>query len=690
MTALQQQPERSIPASAERFYSPDKPRLIGRLVLAQTDVVELPLDLDMIYQRTFESLQKSPNKATEWARTYGQLSVGAALDGQPTGFQLDAAAGFRPPRFAELQTARRYPLGSSLAATETDSDTAFVICDDGAERVEMSLIKALHMLDFAIVKGLLDPRMETDLPLVVAASPDELWKLAYDKGIDLRPYGNVRKMSDAPSVLGTVVPTSVLESSGITTYSLGGLRLRLVNPQNTLTVGERPKASAIGITTAKRPHLGHGFLLAKALSHNGDNEPVIVELNDHGPRVAQMVAALAKMKNLSLTEAVSMISSGQATIEEVEEAYRLRDSVPSSPQLPLDFSLKANNDYYRQLLAKLSQEDSQIETISNGELYDSLSDNLFGLSGALRLFGNSGMSMLGNTKTDQSVVIESAGRLTVVGIAAALCTKYALKFVDSPKSVDVNGQKVFTANGIEIDQVPGTGVLVDFEVASGTKGNAVPIDRLIERLEGSGLSAQDLLPVLRLMLDNAYFMEGDGGSLNPNYASVEASLRLFDKAAAQYAQDSGLVDLKKPLNLSKVGFTVARQTLATICGQISKSGRSSVGDWRKILAGLPELPVSPELLALVSDQSRLNEEAVPKPIMKDPGNIKTLQDFRSPKLAFVSDVLGRIAGEDLQRFCRTIEGTAFKDMMEAMGYEPEAAVPFCASLKNQKEIYATS
>ncbi len=670
--------------AAKNLYSKHEPLLVGRFVLGQDDIRLLPLNLDDIYNRVFDSFKDNPGKAMAWAKTFGKLSITIALDGSPTTFELDRAKDYPPANRAELITDKPYAISEMFYAEDKDSPFTLVLCDDGAKRTELNLIKALHMVDYGLITGQLSPTEQPEIR-IVAATPDELVRISSDfEDIGLRLYGNVRSDKDAPEVLGSVLPSAVLENSQMATMLLNNSAEVPYTLPVSVPTRERINVCAAGVTTAKRPHIGHAFLLAKALSEPAFTGDLVVELNDLGPRVAQAVASFASQNALTFEEAATSISSGAVSIADIEKAYMARDTRQAAQSLPTNFSLRASNRYYENLLTELAPTDTTIRFIANSDL-GSLMQELDAKPGSLPVFGDSGMALLTSVE-NEAVVVKSGGAPTLAGILGSLCTRYDMTFADSPKPLDGRKSKVFAQNGLNIAQVPGMGVSIDFDVASGTKGDSPLIEVLKNVANYYGCSGKDFLLICRSMLEKAYFVPGDGNSLNPNYASSEALMCSFEAAAQNLALGgSNGLDLYKPLKLKRVMPMVAKELLTRLYPTYNPTRKQSPQSLLALLGSDPELGFSEKLRDYAASHPQV-DKTIPRTFYET-GDYKLLDALRSTTPSFVLQALARKLVTTSEDVSVLLSGSLLQEVQQAMGYEPSQLDVFLAKLQNSKEVY---
>lgn len=659
---------------ASPLYSAGQPLYVGNFVMDRQLARAAPIQLDEVYTPAIDTLQANMQKAQAFAQTYGKLSVMVALNDAATSFTLEYPD--KPiAQTAPIQTTRKYLPSEFFTATDRDAPYTYLLCNEQAMTAELALIQALHMLDYAIVSD----QFDGNLPLVKTMSLDQLVELqAKNPEAFIRTYGNVRGVSDAPSVLGTVIPTEILEKSGVefTDINTGAQPPKLQIVPEAL---ERTPAAAIGITTAKRPHIGHGFLFIKALAEAGENGTVVLELNDQGPRVARAVSTLALQTGLSVEQVIDDIVDAEVTPSTLEAAYRARGDIQEA-YLPSDFALTANNAFYTRLFEMLCPDTNTLVPIANSSpLMQKLTKNLLGNPATQGLFGDDGMVLLGN---EVSAVIRKGGKPTLAGIIGALASGYELKMVDSPSPIDRPAQKSFAEANIAIELKDGIGISLDFGVASGS-GGEVPSLQSIMSLAPSE-EPEKVVYLLRALLNNSAFVRGDGKSLNPNFASVSALQKKLDELSAK---DLSGVDPYKPFEFTNITRDVCR-SLTPYIGEdaLPAKGKVNPEEIRRLLGFLPAI------------KSRLSENA----LKFAEGNTATTSNPRKSLQQTDINLINKVRSSDPKTilplalrsmeiepdFARvTFRVTQLGGIMERMGYVRDDTKTFVEKLIQSGDVY---
>lgn len=632
-----------------QLYSSQTPNIRGAFVLSQKEAAALPIDVGTMYQLVDEEVRRNPARAYTYAQTFGMTSISLTLDTRETFFEFEQIGDYPTSPRAEVRTTPTRTIGQIVTAQEIDSPVTYLLAETGnPQTVEMSLIQALHMVDTAIMTG-----KYVGAPLVRLAELDELFALKEKlPDLFLRPYGNVRKLSHTPAILGCVIETALLESSGIQSLPL---TVSAVTPQNATLAniqdGEREPAAFIGITTTKRPHIGHGFLLTKAIA-DSPSRAVIVELNDQGPRVDQMVAKLAENLGIELEETLALLESGAIDLDEVEPAYQQRDKT-TSPFIEKSYTLKSCNEYFSKLLEAIRPENTTLIPIADSDT------NVMQVSlpGLQELFSGSGMSTVCDP-SGKAMVIEAAGKKTLPGIITASCKKFILTLVDSPSPLTKAEFSILRSNGIEISRERGTGVLIDFAVSSGTEGGTLLLQDIIATTEDPTL----LPAALRLLMDDAYFFYGEGDSLLPNFASNE----ILNKKIAEMLNDSrlALINLERPMKFIDVRKELAFDLLK-LPKESSRTQKITAQELLQLVEKLPGLEkvLSIELLSFLASAEKA--ATIPKNYLTA-NDRNILQQLKRGDLATIIGFMLQITSQDL--LCR-LKGSKLEDALTTMGYQ---------------------
>ncbi len=670
---------------AASLYSTQPPELVGRFVLSQDAATTIPVSLDEGYDAIFQAIAEDEQLAMKYAKTFGALNIRVALDDASTSFRMDSLSDRSPANSVEVQTVAERSLKELLTLSEVDSSTAFLLtCDDEPVTVEMALIKALHMIDTALVTD----QYSASMPLVRAVTTEQLLKLRNDfPEVFIRMYGNTRGLDGAPKILGTVVPTELVVRSGISTTPLNTKKnTEILTKTNNTNMSNKPKKAFVGITTAKKPHVGHALLLAKAVADNNEGDGLIILLNDQGPRVEQALAALATRLGVTLEEIASQASLGVLGVEDIQAGYQNRGEA-TIPDTKLAFSLAGPNSYYRRLLKDILPNTIDAAVIADSDLGLSFQE-LVGQNDLVKeLFSGLGMTLLQSSEGN-GVMLQKKGGLTVAGILAALGDSYQITLVDSPPPLSRSDRAVFCDAGLEIEQGVGTGIMIDGDVASGTKGNIVGIEQLIDIVNLQQKPLEMLLPAIRLMMNEGYFLPSEGTSVSLNFSTNEALIESFMVALEKVAVLENPTELLfQPMQFKDILREAIKDLFMPTTNSIVE-GKPTVSEVRTMLDRLPILAkyFSQKILSAVETGEQLDGQVIPKNMISD-SDRKTIQTIRvgNPKEAI--KILIRLGIEKPEKLDELVAGSVFGGIMTAMGYKPEETVDFLAKMQTTKGIY---
>lgn len=663
---------------AGSLYSSRPVEYRGNLVVSQADAACLPLDIGKIYQNTADEIASKPREAGSFAKTFGAVRVQLALDGAPTQFVLEQDGTYAKDPRTEIGTLAVRSLEDTLRADEVDGRVAYVLASDGQNQsVEISLVQALHMIDTAMVTG----QYTAELPLIRVATTEEIVTLKQSNPeVFLRTYGNVRKLRDVPLLLGCVVDTSALEASGVTTSSLARPRASVEQPSRERISVAREKMAFVGITTAKKPHIGHGFLLAKAIA-DSPNGQVLVELNDQGPRVESMLVQLANSLGTSIEDAAKQVTEGAVPIDLVESCYQARDAMTTDVNTP--YALTANNAYYRELLALMQAPNIPFSTIANSEMGDLMQD-VATLPGYRRLFSeDSGMSIL-TSDPGIAMPIEKYGKPTLPGAMAQLGGRYTLTLVDSPPSLSKQELAIVAGNGMELEQSSGCGLLLDFASASGTNGRSIALESLI----GNETPAGAELAAIRKVMDEAYFFVSETGSLCPNFASNEAFLAAYAKNLEQVEEGDIEAILRRPIVFKNVKKQLFQELLAQTY-EFPVKGRVSAGEVCSLLQQFPVLAGRLPGRVVAEAANASPELSIRKNILCDKTQ-KKIQLLRSADPLNIVELV-RLSCEKEGMFLSSyLEGTELGQALSYMGYRGGSTMETLDKIAQAKGVFKIS
>lgn len=666
---------------ASELYSTAPPKFIGRFVLSQIDAKELPIDLGEVYDTVDETIQKNLDIAMQHAATFGALNVGVALDGRYTDYRFDAIDSYKPGYMAEIATTAMRSVDELFCAPDIDSSTTYLLADDGEpSTVEMGLIQALHMVDTALVTD-----RYTGAAIVRTATTEEIVRLRSDYPDDvlLRVYGDVRGQFGT-KLLGSVVPTELVERARVFTSRPDGPSKPAEPTRERIEIAERRPAAFVGITIAKRPHIGHGLLLVKAIAEAGKDGTIVVELNDRGPRVMAALVKLAKDTDTSIETVMQQVSDGSIGFDAIERAYKVREDSPS-PQTNIDYKLQESEQYYRQLLTAIMPEQLSYDAIADSDLEPQLA-TLARNPGYTDLFSGSGMALLGNDKKEALPVVTN-GQPTIAGILGALSTRYALRLVDSPPPLTTANRKLFSDAGLNIEQSTGTGIMFDFVVGSGTNGNTTSIESLFEVMDATECDRKLLLPALRLLMNNGYLLPSDGNSRSLNFANRDTAIAAFSQALKEVsAMDDPEKILYESMKLVDIKPELVKSMVRGVYNPQDFPAKTTGVEVQTILTSFPQLTgnFSQQLMAYV--QENPSNTTVPKSAITD-NDRRFMQQLRQLRADTYLPVLSDLAGQNTDEFATLTSESLLIPVMQTMGYAKNQTVEFLNKIAGAKGIY---
>ncbi len=659
---------------AKEFYSPVEPTYQAQLTLGQEDARVLPINLTEIYAQMGEQIDTNPDVARSYARTFGATRVLLALDNSPTNVVLNKY-GVYPKGSVEIATVAERRLGDIVCAAEIDCPITYILADSGEpQTVEMSLVQAMHMVDTAMATGL----SNSATLLVRKADVDTLLELKeMYPDLFLRTYGNVRGLSRVPTILGAVIKTELLEASGIATEALKA-PAAAEKPLKEPVTRERITASFIGITTAKRPHIGHGLLIAKAMA-DSPNGKVLVELNDQGPRVEQMITALASERDISVEEVVLSIESGEISLEDIEQGYKNRRDAPILPP-GITYGLAPSNAYYRQLLGVLQPPGVEILTIANSEMGE-LETGLQNREGYEELFDGTGMDVF-RDKAGNGMVAKKAGKKTLQGMIAQLAFGYKLTMVDSPPSLTRPELAILRKNGLELESGMGCGLLLDFSSASGTNGRSV----LLESLQREEMQQGSVLAAIRKVMDRSTFFVSETGSLCPNFASNDVFLRAVEKELASIDPSEIEETVRRPIKYADIRKQLIIELLQSVYKDFPVTGKIKVGEVCKLLNLFPVLAKKLPGKVIAAAANLQDDVSIPKNLYQG-APLELLQRLRSLDAKLLCELMETSCRDEDMFLSSYIGGTGLGDIISQMGYQGGSTMEAVKKVLTAKGVF---
>lgn len=655
---------------AEELYSSLPPSLIGRFKLSLASSEKLPIDLGEVYGVVNEQIESRQTESLQWARTFGALSVNTALDNSNTSFAFESPTKFQDKTQTEISTLAKYTLKDHFSMQEQDTPVAYLIAQraDKPIATQFALIQALHLVDTSIVTDQFQP----ELPLVRVVDISELLELKQKfPETFLRLYGNKRNVPEAPQIIGSVVSTSILETSGINTESIEETAQNKEQEDRYTSANfspnpNQPKASFVGITTAKRPHIGHSFLIAKAIAESETKE-VVIELNDQGPRVDAAICKIAESLDITLEEAAARVTGDEVSFNEIEDAYKSRGDIKPQTKLPA-YSLTSANSYYKKILEDLKPANVQFIYSADSELepyYKNLRNN----QGYKTLFSDNGMSVMAGLNSP-AVLIKSGGKLEVPGIISALASKFNLKLVDSPPPLTKREQKTLNFNNIAVEQNSGSGMMIDFEIVSGSNGKGILIDSVMELFDETQLDKTLFLPAIRQVMDDGFAFEGEKGSFCTNFASQEAFQEAFLDAVCRIKELPNPEEiLNKKITYKNVLKEMLKEITAPVYSSQKSQGRISIKEVQSLLEIFPVLEAMLSI-SLVEYVDRAKDDSA----INVPRNIKTEEDdhlisvIRSTNPEKLTNLIAEQSKTDYRFASTVMSDTNLGMAIQKMGY----------------------
>lgn len=678
--------------SATQLYSSISPSLVGKFTLSLEDSEKLPLDLAEIYGVVHEEVDHNQEKAKQWAKTFGALSVNIALDKSDTSFVFESPKGFKGKNETEMSTLPKYTLKEQLSMEEQDSPVTYLIAKSGEKPIatELALIQALHLVDASIMTNQFDGR----LPLVRLADDYELIRLQqeYPETL-LRLYGNSRNIDSAPKLLGSVISTTMLETSNIETESLNSNSLYIQdepisNKHESFSESDKPEAVFIGVTTTKRPHIGHGFLIAKAIAESRERR-VLIELNDQGPRVDDTIRKLAEDYSAEPADIAEMVTKEDISITEIEKAYRSRGSVSNQTELPR-YSLTSANKYYKMMLESIKPDGVEFVYSADSDQEPYL-EKLKKNSNYRALLGNSGMSVI--TGSDNpAVLVESKGRLEVPGIIASLASKFNLKLADSPPPITKKEQAALYSSNIVTEQNSGIGMMIDFKIASGSSDEGVSVDSILDFFDEQRLDKSLFLPTIRQVMDDGFALPGEKGSYCINFASHVAFQEAMIDAISKVKEISNPEEiLYRQITYKNVLKDMLKELTSPVYSGLKIQGKISIEETRKLIKVFPILKteLSSGLIEYVRVPTNEDIKNVPRNLKTEKDNQQILA-IRNANPRNLSKLIARQSKNSHKFALNVINKTSIGLAIQKMGYNVDNLPEVLERIADTKGLFKIS
>lgn len=604
-----------------------------------------------ILSKTLDTLSQDPLRSYEWAKHWGRTTVAIHPNKR---FSFEFLNRFSPEAKAYIPVNTTQLISPSEYVDEANSDGKyFILLNNNRCTLEGLVLQSERMLDELIWCVHLR-EANTGIPKEIAYSnalnevnqkgfdyifleENEILNLrAYDPRYAVRIYGNINHKGKVSSIIGAVGPVDGKIEKPISQYkSLSFPRkiTEIINTNDSI-VSKKPEHFNIndcfiglGISIAKKPHLGHLLLagLAETARRTSNIElPIVIEGNDIGPRIIKSIAYSSDELSKTPSEIINMVNDGVISVDDFEGYYKLRDL--ASKDKIIDtlevFKTKKLNLYQQgnstiEVFRKFFKNNLYLihESSLDSEIAESLNIKEKG-------WNDSGFGFLRENK--QIILLENNGIPTAPAIRAAfilkakrMVNKSEVIYIDADPSIK-QSLNILKRHQDETPgvQFSGAGIGFNFELASGTKGDSISIESFLHIYESLFPQGDITTDIIYLVNTRYQLQRNDGTTLSfLDYFNQNAFLTDIQQIRQEkdnYLQE--IQNLKQKIttlsSLDKTGFGKSTSYVARRASYLLKTVSvlaDSDGDIRpsNIFLKPDELDEDPKIKSLID--SKKNE-----------------------------------------------------------------------------------
>lgn len=334
----------------------------------------------------------------------------------------------------------------------------------------------------------------------------------------VRIYGNKNNRGKVPNVIGAVATDGNYDRPEFKEPQFKILELPQVVRRESLDL---PNADFLlfGICIAKQPHLGHmllGAVVETARRSLNPDTPVILNANDTGPRIAQMLARCAEEKAITIEEAAAIITNPETTSEQVQSWYQQRGAAQKPLVVEAEDLIRAGGfTMMNQALEYVDLFGKFLGSKSLSVVAESTIDRNYSPVDTLNQPEWLGSGFSTTEINGKTYVLEANGlpsassmRSACMLIAASQMNRGNPVYIDSDSSIQEAIQLLHEDTGIEANQFPGAAIGFGFSIGSGTEGNSINMRNLMAYFSEEAPN--------RVLIDDLVFLINNRYQLQPN------------------------------------------------------------------------------------------------------------------------------------------------------------------------------
>lgn len=372
-----------------------------------------------------------------------------------------------------------------------------------------------------------------------------------DPNYAVRMYGNVNGKSKVPNIIGAIVPIG--HCPPLEPYQQPSIldftsTEESVDTELDISQLETTPYIIFGMTIGKQPHMGHALLMGVADTVRetlGKETPIFMDANDTGPRIVATIATGAKLLNLSPVEITTLLSQGNISVRDFESWYRNRSCVNKKDMAYTMSKIKLDQVH-------LYKQAQRIETLIQ-DLFGSNSKVILEsalLNDAHKIANLCSEKRWKDTgfgfykKGKMLKILESDGIATAITMRTTVLINSSLSinkgipiYIDTDPRIEDSLELYEKIIKIKGYQIPGAGLSINLEIASGTKGNSITLEDTYKILENT-LSPREILNSIKHIVNTRQQVVG-----------IDRKLPYFD-----YASDQDLIEDIKQGDIERSHF----------------------------------------------------------------------------------------------------------------------------------------
>jgi len=473
------------------------------------------VSVEEVFRGLFDTMVSSDESLLyKWASNWGQTRVTVHAQKNLSFHFMDRLSN-EAKSYEFLTTKKLIEPGTYFCSPPDEQHSKYqILLNDAPVKIEGAILQAERMMDelvwYVCSKNIEVGMSESESYRAALTdvgengfsyryvSSEEILRLKQNNpDIAVRIYGDFLNKGTVPQIVGAVCPTGIGLSSP--THKIGELpiarnnRVEEAGRINKEIINNQLPFVAMGITLAKRPHVGHMLLagIVSATSRSLGGAPICIDGNDLGPRINATIKYGARQLDVSVGQVIQDITDGLINTETIEQWYRNRRGVN-------DRTIMQDSKIEKQLSLTRQAEEALVtfrkffqgtgvsvnillesQTLGETSRFVDVGDNRWSGTGFGYVNTGNKLIILEREGDPSSEVVRAA----FICSSAELLNRGRVYFVDSDPALKDVSHIYALANGQEVTQVSGTAIGFNFKIASGTDGDSIPLDDFLRWYE---------------------------------------------------------------------------------------------------------------------------------------------------------------------------------------------------------------